>query len=222
MTFGQILFILFGAVTVIAALMVVSRRNLFHSALFLVLSFFGVAALYVLLEAYFFAAAQVLVYVGAISILVIFAVMLTRGVMGGQSGNSQWREAAAICGILFVGLLLLLSPVAINLLGRNFGGLQWAVAGGAAGLPAANDDILAKLGMGFVDLNQYAVPFVLTGALILLAMIGAIWVARERRPAEVLAERKEMEAERAAIAAEEAAATTAIAEIHETHSITSH
>ena len=89
MTFGQILFILFGLVTIIAAVMVVVRRNLFHAALFLVLSFFGVAALYVLLEAYFFAAAQVLVYVGAISILIIFAVMLTRGVMGGQSGNSQ-------------------------------------------------------------------------------------------------------------------------------------
>lgn len=222
MTIGQILFILFGLVTVIAALMVVTRRNLFHSALFLVLSFFGVAALYVLLEAFFFAAAQVLVYVGAISILVIFAVMLTRGVMGGQSGNSQWREAAVICGILFVALFALLSPNAISLVGRVFGGLQWPVAGGAAGLPAVSEQILASLGMGFVDLNQYALPFVLSGALILLAMVGAIWVARERRPAEVLAERKQLQAELAADAAAEAIPTTEIAPAHDTHPTTTH
>ncbi|HQV69443.1 MAG TPA: NADH-quinone oxidoreductase subunit J [Thermoflexales bacterium] len=211
MTFGQILFILFGLVTIIAAVMVVVRRNLFHAALFLVLSFFGVAALYVLLEAYFFAAAQVLVYVGAISILIIFAVMLTRGVMGGQSGNSQWREAAVICGILLVGLVGLLSPVAINFLGRNFGGLQWRIAGGAAGLPVVSEQILANLGMGFVDLNQYALPFVLSGVLILLAMVGAIWVARERHPAEVLAERKQIAAELAADAAAEAITTPEVA-----------
>lgn len=210
MTIGQILFIVFAVVTVIAAFMVVTRRNLFHAALFLVLSFFGVAALYVLLEAYFFAAAQVLVYVGAISILVIFAVMLTRGVMGGQQGNSQWREAAVASLILFAGLGLLLSPVAINLFGRSWGGLQWPVAGGAAGLPAVSEQILANLGMGFVDLNQYAVPFVVSGALILLAMVGAIWVARERRPAEVLAERKLLAAELAADAAEEASGATEI------------
>ena len=61
-------------------------------------------------------------------------------------------------------------------------------AGGAAGLPVVSEQILANLGMGFVDLNQYALPFVLSGVLILLAMVGAIWVARERHPAEVLAE----------------------------------
>ncbi len=78
MTALQIIFILVAARTLGAGLMVVTARNLIHSALWLVLALFGVAVLYVLLEAGFLAVVQVVVYIGAIAILIIFAIMLTR------------------------------------------------------------------------------------------------------------------------------------------------
>ena len=74
----NILFIVVSAFTLIMGWIVVSNRNLFHAALALMGSFLGVAGLYVLLEAGFLAAAQLLIYIGAISILVIFAIMMTR------------------------------------------------------------------------------------------------------------------------------------------------
>src|SRR5512137_2550580 len=94
MTIQQILFILISLVVLGSAFLVVVVRNLFHAALFLIVSFFGVAGFYVLLEAGFFAVTQVLVYIGAISILFIFAVMLTRGMMGMERSNSQASSAA--------------------------------------------------------------------------------------------------------------------------------
>ena len=106
MTIQHILFIIFGAVTLGAGLMVVTRRNVFHAALFLILSFFGVAGLYVLLEAPFLAGVQLFIYAGGIAILIIFAIMLTRDMMNPDvlGANRQWWAAAlvavALCGVL--------------------------------------------------------------------------------------------------------------------------
>ena len=106
MTFQQILFIIFGAITLGAAFMVVTRKNVFHAALFMILSFFGVAALYVLLEAPFLAGVQLFSYVGGISILIIFAIMLPRDMMNPAlvGRNRQWIAAAlvslALCAVL--------------------------------------------------------------------------------------------------------------------------
>ncbi|MEI8166982.1 MAG: NADH-quinone oxidoreductase subunit J, partial [Chloroflexales bacterium] len=81
-TVVQIVFGLIAALIVGAAVMVVTARNVIHAALWLIASFFGVAALYMLLEAEFIAVVQILVYVGAIAILILFAIMLTRQVTG--------------------------------------------------------------------------------------------------------------------------------------------
>ena len=78
MTAEQIIFLIVGAVTLVAGLMVVTVRNLVHAALWLVATLFGVAIIYTLLNASFLAVVQVVVYIGAIAILFIFAVMLTR------------------------------------------------------------------------------------------------------------------------------------------------
>jgi NADH-quinone oxidoreductase subunit J len=77
MTALQIIFLITAVVTLGSALMVVTSRNLIHSALWLILSLFGVAVLYVVLNASFLAVAQVVIYIGAIAILIIFAVMMT-------------------------------------------------------------------------------------------------------------------------------------------------
>ena len=92
-TFQQIVFIVISAITIIAAWIVVTDRNLFHAAIALMASFAGVAGLYILLEAGFLAASQLLVYIGAISILIMFAIMMTRRLMQTSESpyNLQWK-----------------------------------------------------------------------------------------------------------------------------------
>ena len=87
----SIAFFIFSIFVLGGGLGVVSTRNLFHGALYLVLSLFGVAGLFVLLSAPFLAAVQVLVYIGAIAILIVFAVMLTRSMTHlTEIVNRQW------------------------------------------------------------------------------------------------------------------------------------
>ncbi len=87
MTAEQIIFLIVGAVTLLSALMVVTARDLVHAALWLVATLFGVAVVYTLLNAGFLAVVQVVVYIGAIAILFIFAVMLTRRQIGNGYGS---------------------------------------------------------------------------------------------------------------------------------------
>ena len=198
MTIQQLIFLALFVVIIGAALFVVTTRNLFRAALMLIVAFFGVAGLYVLLDAGFFAVAQVLVYIGAISILLIFGVMLTRGMQEMIPRNSQAVGAAIVAAIIFGVLLLLLGPVPLPINGRNFGNIPWAFAADPSGaLPAVADTYIARLGVSFVDVQQYALPFELASVLILLVLIGSIWVARERKPAEVIADRNEIRLEEA-------------------------
>jgi len=164
MTLQQILFIIFGAITLGAALLVVTRRNVFHAALFLILSFFGVAGLYVLLEAPFLAAVQLFIYVG-IAILIILAIVLTREMMNPDvpGANRQWWIAAlvavALCGIL--------GWVVLN--------HDWGAAPG----PVPERSI-AILGTTLVDLEGFVLPFGVASVLLLVALVGAATIARER------------------------------------------
>ena len=100
----QVMFIVISAVTLISGAMVVTTRSLFRSALWLVLAFFGIAGLFVLLNAEFLAVAQILIYVGAISTLIIFAIMLSRGVMDPEARrfNAQWGVVAGFTAILLL------------------------------------------------------------------------------------------------------------------------
>jgi len=158
-----IIFIIASLVTLASALMVVTGKNLFHNALYLVLSFIGVAALYILLEAEFLAAVQVLIYVGAIAILIIFAIMLSRQLMaqGQTQRNSQWWISALVTVLLF--LVLGFMIVRVN----------WPGATGA--VPA---DTISKLGESFVGI--YVLPFEVASVVLLVALVGSIIIARER------------------------------------------
>ncbi len=97
-----IAFWILATVGILAALGVVLLRNVFRAALSLVLCFIAVAGIYVTLSADFLAAVQVLVYVGAISVLIILAIMLTRDVQQGSPTN-KFRVPAFIIAVLFVG-----------------------------------------------------------------------------------------------------------------------
>ena len=95
-TLQQAVFIPLALFTAICALTVVMSPNLFHNALALVGTLFGVAALYALLEAEFLAVSQVLVYIGAISTLITFAIMLTRGMMFGATSQVNKQAGTAL------------------------------------------------------------------------------------------------------------------------------
>lgn len=163
----QVVFLAVAAVTLVAAVMVVSARSLVHSALWLVLTLFGVAVLYVLLDAGFFAVAQVLIYIGAIAILFIFAVMLTRNVMKdtGPQQNPNWWLAALVAAGGLGGLYLLLS--------------NWE--GFSTTLPelANEGQTLADLGKALV--GPYLLPFELASVLLVAAMVGAIYVSYAKK-----------------------------------------
>ncbi len=160
---GQALFLFFALFTLLMALGTVVARNLFHAALFLVGVFFGIAVLFILLEAEFLGVAQIVIYIGAIATLIVFAIMLSRNVMGKESGayNSQWRWALA--GVVFFFLILswLLARMPFSLV--------------EAQVPA---DAIAQIGQGFV--GHYVIPFEAASVLLLVALIGAIMLARER------------------------------------------
>lgn len=156
----------FGLMAVFAlggGLGVVISRNLFHAALYLVLALFGIAGLFVLLEAPFLAAVQILVYVGAIAVLITITIMVTRRVVGVESVNNQWPIAAVVSALVMVTLGFIL----IN----QFGGIT-----------APDVDLtgnLAQMGQAFVAPDKFLLPFEVASVLLLAAMIGAIVVARD-------------------------------------------
>src|SRR5512139_1994610 len=109
MTILQVMFISASLMTVAGGLYTVLVRNLFHAALGLIVALAGVAVLYGLLEANFLAAAQVLIYIGAIAILIIFAVMLTEGMMSRiPRANDQWGYSIFVALALLIVLLVTL------------------------------------------------------------------------------------------------------------------
>ncbi len=164
----QILFIFTAAATLGAAIMVVTTRNLIHAALWLVVSLFGVAVFFVLLNAGFLAVAQVVIYIGAIAILMIFAIMLTKRVAedSGSQFNSKWGMSAVFTIVLFAGLVWMLG---------NWRGFSTPIPELSPGA-----DPLRQLGLALVSLDAYIVPFEVASVLLLAALIGAIMVAWDK------------------------------------------
>lgn len=162
MSMEQVVFVVISAVAVGGAFGVVAARNLFHSALFLVLSFTGVAGLYVLLDAGFIAAIQVLIYIGAISILILFAVMLSQNLMtrGERQNQRRWWLGAALALALTTALVVLLIR-----------------ASGTMTVGNAPMVSIERLGESLV--GPFALLFELASALLLVAMVGAILLAKE-------------------------------------------
>ncbi len=160
----QVIFIIVSLFTLVSALMVVLHRNLFISALFLVASFFGVAVIYLLLEAEFLAVAQILIYIGAIATLIVFAIMLSRGMMTGRTSPYNAQAAWAGLGSVVLGLVLLY-VVAFR--------VQWPVVE-----QEVPPDAIEQLGRALV--GPYVIPFEVASVLLLAALIGAVMIARER------------------------------------------
>lgn len=159
-TLEPLFFWLISAVIVASGLAVVLLRNIVHSALFLVLTFVGMAGIYGMLEADFLAAVQILVYAGAVSILIVFAVMLTRRNNIKQSNLfNRYSLIAAVTTVAFTAVtgFILLSD-----------GFEVQNAPGQSIVSP-----VAKAMMG-----KFVIPFEVAAILLLVALVGAIILAR--------------------------------------------
>lgn len=169
MTGEQIIFLLVAFFTLSSGFMVVTTRNLVHAALWLVATLFGVAVIFALLSANFLAVVQVVVYIGAIAILFIFAVMLTRKELRDQGPqmNAGWWAGALIAVLVFLGLFFLL---------QGWSGFLKT----ASGIPPGFDAV-AELGTQLVSPDAFVLPFEVASVLLVAALVGAVYVAFNRK-----------------------------------------
>ena len=165
MTGEKIIFLVVALFTLVSALQVVTTGNLVHAALWLISTLFGVAVVFALLNAGFLAVVQVVVYIGAIAILFIFAVMLTRKDMRDQGPqlNRNWWFGAVLAVVTFGGLFFLL---------LGWSGLSKTAADFPSGFDAVNE-----LGIALTSPTAYVLPFEVASVLLVAALVGAVYVA---------------------------------------------
>ena len=154
-----IAFWMLAAITVGSAIGTAAARNLIHAVVFLVISFTGVAGLYITLSADFLAVTQVLIYVGAISILVLFAVMLTpRADRGNQEGFLR-LPAVVLSGLVAATMIFVALDTDWNISSRE-----------------GFEDTATAIGEALLD--KFVLPFEIASVLLLVAMLGAIVLVR--------------------------------------------
>ena len=173
MALNTVFFYLFGGLAVVASLLVIGQRNPIYSVLLLIASFAALAGLYVLLDAPFAAVTQMIVYAGAIMVLFLFVVMLLNVP---REDAAEWdrshplnRPGAMRFGAVLAGLLLL--------------ELSWAVWHVSTRQPMALSEtspgsVASVAAIGRSIFTDYAFPFEATSVLILVAMVGAVILAR--------------------------------------------
>jgi NADH-quinone oxidoreductase subunit J len=159
----EIAFWVLAVVIVAGALSVVLLKNIFRSALALILCFLGVAGIYITLSADFLAVIQVLVYIGGISVLVLLAIMLTRNIPEGSPANRLRLPALLVAGAILV--LLVYSTV----------NTSFPVSSQPPLTPTT-----AALGRTLLDRNGFVLPLEIAGLLLLAAILGAIVMAKEK------------------------------------------
>jgi NADH:ubiquinone oxidoreductase subunit 6 (subunit J) len=156
-----LVFYALSALLVIGALAVVFLPRIIHAALSLVLFFIGIAGVFILLQAEFIAAAQIIIYAGAITVLVLFAVMLTQRSASPESNpfNAQGLVASVVAAALFVALLAGVTTL--------------------AGTSTIGIDVDLVPALGTLMLGQWVLPFEIASVLLLAALIGAVVIAKE-------------------------------------------
>ena len=165
-----LLFYIFAAILVIAALRVITARNPVHAALFLVLSFFTAAAIWMLLEAEFLSIVLVLVYVGAVMVLFLFVVMmLDLDLDHLRQGFKQFLPVASLVGAIIV------AEMSIVLI-RGFVGTTQPVVAFAPEVAANNTKAL-----GILLYTTYLFSFEVAGIILLVAIIAAVALTLRRR-----------------------------------------
>ena len=163
----------------------VTAPNLVHAALYLVAFFFLVACQFVLLEAEFMAAMQVLVYIGAVSILMMFGIMLTRNIQGDETTSGRWtgKLPAAFVAVAFFALLVagIRGEGGMPAVGDRPARPKWSQTPTRPDLESdplrrlAVEDMGRQLGVGLM--TRWLIPFEVAGLLLTAALVGAVALA---------------------------------------------
>ncbi len=157
----QIFFYIFAILAVASAISVVTSRNPVHSAIYLIVTLLQVAAIFILLRAPFLAAVQVFVYVGAVVVLFLFAVMLLD--LGGTKAKEQFHQQTVLGVISAVGLFAVMAFMLTK------GRLTTPTGGYTEAVLANNTEVIGK-----VLFTKYIFPFEVVSLLLLVALIGAV------------------------------------------------
>jgi NADH-quinone oxidoreductase subunit J len=183
---GQLIFLPVAGLSILSGIMMITRKNAVHSALWLVAAFFNLAVMYVMLGAEFLAALQVLVYTGAIMVLFLFVVMLLGLKEGPKLGGLHTAQVAAAwpIGLVLAGQMVLIILFTSQPREVHYGdiiGTQEVIWNNATVL-AVGGNVQA---LGQTLYTQFLLPFEIASLILLLAVIGAIVLARKEEPAEV-------------------------------------
>ena len=165
MSIQEIVFIGIVAVTLLGGVLAVALKNVFYNAMSLILCLFGVAGLFIYLNSEFLAVVEVIIYIGAISIAIIFAIMLSKPWFNQHSprNNSKVARAALAAALLFAGLL------------QTIRSARWLSG------PSDGDYSLRVIGKSLISV--YALPFEAVSLVLLVAIIGALIVSSPKDPA---------------------------------------
>jgi NAD(P)H-quinone oxidoreductase subunit 6 len=170
-------FLVLSAMMIGAALGVVLLDNIVYSAFLLALVFVSIAGQYILLNAGFVAAAQILIYVGAVNVLILFGIMLVNKRQDFTPVKNAWLGRAATAAVC-VGLFALLATMVLA--------TPWAISGAVP----VGDGAIVEIGKHFF--SDYLLPFELASVLLLMALIGAIVLARrDFLPGEVFGQARQ-------------------------------
>jgi NADH-quinone oxidoreductase subunit J len=168
-----LLFYTFAAVTVIGSLLVVSQKNPVYSVLSIIMAFFGLAGLYVLLEAPFVAVAQIIIYAGAIMVLFLFTVMLLNAP---RENAAEWDRSHP----LYRPMAVRIGAVLAVLLALELGWALSRTSGLGVAVNAQSVDQMTIAVMGKKLFTDYMFAFEVTSILIIASMVGAVVLARKR------------------------------------------
>src|SRR5262245_61962270 len=169
-----VLFYIFAAIAIVSAILVITGRNIVHSAAFLGATLFAVAGIFLTLHAEFLAGVQVIVYVGGILVLFIFVIMLisVERAEHERQFNRQWTIALVTCAIL-------IAQIAYGL----FRGKDALVLPPVVAAPPA--EAIGNSERVALDLYRvYLLPFEIASILLLVAVVGAVVLAKRKTPAE--------------------------------------
>src|SRR5213596_1666242 len=169
-------FYLFGLVAIVSALLFVTRKSPVAAALWLVNTMFSLSALYVLLDAQFIAAIQVLVYAGAIMVVFLFVIMLLNLGHPSELADARglgWKLTAGAVGIALLAEIFALTRARIP--------ERLALSPGSVALDAAREGIIAPIARPLF--TEYLLAFELTSILLLVAIVGAVVLGRRRQDA---------------------------------------
>jgi NADH-quinone oxidoreductase subunit J len=158
-------FYLFAFITIVSAVIVVFSRNIMYAAFALLFTFFGVAGLYVLLAADFLAITQILIYVGGILVLMLFGVMLTSNVVSVDIKTGTFHTIPA----MFI----------VAVVAGSFAGLFYSIWSDV-GTPTTTPDTTTPT-LGQMLMTSYVLPFEVASVVLLVALIGAAFIARRER-----------------------------------------